>query len=105
MQALDTFGQTVGRLEGWLQFDDSDTGFRYSLTLYRQSAYAFPQAIVQVGSTTYRNLSTGSSETASADVRHTGVIRNVSLHLVGNQMINTTFTEYPRNATVDNPFN
>ena len=70
-------GLDLGRADGWVQFDDGGSTFRYSLTICRQSGYTTPDLQVAVnagyvGSTwqqttlQYITLPTGSTVTPTA---------------------------------------
>lgn len=59
MQATGTNGFSstdVGSANGWVQFDDGGTTFRYSLTICRQSGYVWPRLEIDVNA--WENLGT-----------------------------------------------
>lgn len=111
---------TLGRVEGWIQFDGADS-FRYSFTFCRQSSYSPPSLTISVNRTNYGALGWkateieritpwylnppinqvcyGMTDTASGQHTYPG-LRDVYLVLQSGTFIGYTFTTFTQDRWV-----
>jgi len=102
LQLFSPTAQQVGLLDGWIQFDDGNLQFRYSLTITRQSSFTQPFVDVFVNGTfvvQWTGSVTDERTFASTVVNVRFVFHGSSFTGPGN------FREHVKTVTYDNPYN
>lgn len=94
----------VGRANGTLQFDDSNTFFHLTVTICRQSSFTSVFLNVYVNGGFYTQLTTGNCVTVDQDFHYAGIILNITLEFHGLYFDGQAWPKV-KSRTYDNPFN
>lgn len=121
LRSYDAYYNTylVGKVYGTIQFDSSNSRYRLSLVVCRQSSYVAPNVTVSVNGAYHHSGVNwdqvrrpdicddiwGNSGTINGDFTYNGVVRSVTISIRGIHYDWGTAKEVQRQGTYDNPFN